>query len=269
MMLLKSKKLSLFKYVPFLTVSESLIHEKPHRSVSLSLTRKHDFWCKSTVVVDNQEQESLWSTSCPSVHCLVYDLNSVQCSTCPKACMAFWVFGCPESDFTAQLAWASVYQAHSLLCVPRLAVSVGARRGEASRRGAVWVQGRCIAELCEPCFVSLCLFIAGEELFQSFREPAAKLYFLPRPCSRREASQPNGGRGCQAACAPAWVTLSCLHTQTHTHTKGWPVTPTCIDQPVIWTGQIDFCQCFWYLALEMFPLGPKWWSGKPDLKLSS
>lgn len=182
--------------------------------------------------------------------------------------MAFWVFGCPESDFTAQLAWASVYQAHSLLCVPRLAVSVGARRGEASRRGAVWVQGRCIAELCEPCFVSLCLFIAGEELFQSFREPAAKLYFLPRPCSRREASQPNGGRACQAACAPAWVTLSCLHTQTHTHKKGWPVTPTCIDQPVIWTGQIDFCQCFWYLALEMFPLGPKWWSGKPDLKLS-
>lgn len=133
--------------------------------------------------------------------------------------MAFWVFGCPESDFTAQLARASVYQAHSLLCVPRLAVSVGARRGEASRRGAVWVQGRCIAELCEPCFVSLCLFIAGEELFQSFREPAAKLYFLPRPCSRREASQPNGGRACQAACAPAWVTLSCLHTQTHTHKR--------------------------------------------------
>ncbi|MEQ2308278.1 hypothetical protein AMECASPLE_026683 [Ameca splendens] len=44
---------------------------------------------------------------------------------------------------------------------------------------------------------------AGEELFQSFREPAAKLHFLPRPCSRREASQPNGGRACQAACAPA------------------------------------------------------------------
>ncbi|MEQ2270676.1 hypothetical protein XENORESO_008080, partial [Xenotaenia resolanae] len=43
----------------------------------------------------------------------------------------------------------------------------------------------------------------GEELFQSFREPAAKLHFLPRPCSRREASQPNGGRACQAACAPA------------------------------------------------------------------
>lgn len=52
----------------------------------------------------------------------------------------------------------------------------------------------CIAELCKPCFVSLCLFIAGEELFQSFRKPAAKLHFLPRPCSRREASQPNGGR---------------------------------------------------------------------------
>lgn len=67
-----------------------------------------------------------------------------------------------------------------------------------------------VAELCEPCFVSLCLFIAGEELFQSFREPAAKLHFLPRPCSRREASQPNGGRACQAARAPAWVT--------HTHT---------------------------------------------------
>ncbi|MEQ2189187.1 hypothetical protein GOODEAATRI_022667, partial [Goodea atripinnis] len=60
-----------------------------------------------------------------------------------------------------------------------------------------------LSELCEPCFVSLCLFIAGEELFQSFREPAAKLHFLPRPCSRREASQPNGGRACQAACAPA------------------------------------------------------------------
>lgn len=115
-----------------------------------------------------------------------------------------------------------------------------ARWGEASWRGAVWVQGRCIVELCEPCFVSLCLFIAGEELFQSFREPAAKLHFLPRPCSRREASQPNGGRACQAACAPAWVT----HTHTHTHTTRWAVTPTHIDQSVIWTGQIDFCLCF-------------------------
>lgn len=97
-------------------------------------------------------------------------------------------------------------EAHTALCAemrPRLADVVGARRGEARWRGAVWVQGRCVVELCEPCFVSLCLFIAGEELFQSFREPAAKLHFLPRPCSRREASQPNGGRACQAACAPA------------------------------------------------------------------
>ncbi|KAI3366896.1 hypothetical protein L3Q82_009544 [Scortum barcoo] len=51
---------------------------------------------------------------------------------------------------------------------------------------------------------------AGEELFQSFREPAAKLHFLPRPCSCREASQPNGGRACQAACAPAEQKMFCV-----------------------------------------------------------
>ncbi|KAK1906856.1 Bifunctional polymyxin resistance protein ArnA [Dissostichus eleginoides] len=55
---------------------------------------------------------------------------------------------------------------------------------------------------------------AGEELFQSFREHAAKLHFLPRPCSRRQASQPNGGRACQAACAPAREALKQIQGQT-------------------------------------------------------
>lgn len=67
----------------------------------------------------------------------------------------------------------------------------------------VGVQGCCVVALCEPGFVSLCVFIAGEELFQSFCQPAAKLHFLPRPCSCCEASQPNGGRARQAACTPA------------------------------------------------------------------
>jgi len=66
-----------------------------------------------------------------------------------------------------------------------------------------WVQGQCVVDVSVSLSVSLCLFIAGEELFQSFREPAAKLHFLPRPCSRRQASQPNGGRARQAACTPA------------------------------------------------------------------
>lgn len=67
--------------------------------------------------------------------------------------------------------------------------------------------------------VSVYLFIAGEALIQSFlREPPAKLHFLPRPCSHGQANQPNGGRACQAARAPAWVTHTNMQTHTHAHT---------------------------------------------------
>lgn len=105
-----------------------------------------------------------------------------------------------------------------------------ARWGRANAR-AVRVQGWCVVALCEPCFVSLCLFIAGEELFQSFCEPAAKLHFLPRPCSCCEASQPNGGRARQAACTPAWVS--------HTHTR-----PDESGSCTCWSfgGQTDLCR---------------------------